>query len=111
MAIELTIERIKALSKSKGFKMKFICGNIGVRDNYFTDCKAKKIDIPVDKLTAVAIMLDTTVPLGAYPNPSSYGERYSFKPKDTPYHNGRECPFSILVSLVNNRGYFPISPL
>ena len=73
MAIELTVERIKALSKSKGFKMKFICGNIGVRDNYFTDCKAKKIDIPVDKLTAVATMLDTTVPLGAYPNPSSYG--------------------------------------
>ena len=61
MAIELTVERIKALSKSKGFKMKFICGNIGVRDNYFTDCKAKNIDIPVDKLTAVATMLNTTV--------------------------------------------------
>ena len=61
MNVELTVERIKALSKTKGFKMKFICGNIGVRDNYFTDCKAKKIDIPVDKLTAVATMLDTTV--------------------------------------------------
>ena len=93
MAIELTVERIKALSKSKGFKMKFICGNIGVRDNYFTDCKAKNIDIPVDKLTAVATMLNTTVPLSAYPNPLLYGERYSFKQEDTPYHNGRECPF------------------
>lgn len=61
MAIELTVERIKALSKARGFKMKFICGNIGVRDNYFTDCKTKKIDIPTDKLAAVATMLDTTV--------------------------------------------------
>lgn len=61
MAIELTVERIKALSKSKGFKMKFICGNIGVRDNYFTKCKAKNIDIPVDKLTAVVTMLNTTI--------------------------------------------------
>ena len=33
------------------------------------------------------------IPLSAYPNPSLYGERYSFKQEDTPYHNGRECPF------------------
>jgi hypothetical protein len=32
-------------------------------------------------------------PLSAYPNPLLYGERYSFKQEDTPYHNGRECPF------------------
>ena len=28
-----------------------------------------------------------TVPLSAYPNPTSCGERCSFKPKDTPYLN------------------------
>ena len=33
--------------------------------------------------------------MGAYPNPSLYGEQYSFKPKGTPYHNGKECLFSI----------------
>lgn len=27
------------------------------------------------------------VPLSAYPNPTLCGERYSFKPKDTPYLN------------------------
>ena len=36
-------------------------------------------------------------PLSAYPNPSLYGERYSFKQEDTPYHNGRECPFLFFV--------------
>lgn len=30
-------------------------------------------------------------PLDVYPNPSSYGERYSSKPKDTPCRNGRGC--------------------
>ena len=61
MNIELTVERIKALSKAKGFKMKFLCGNLGVRDNYFTDCKAKKLAIPDEKLKAIATMLETTV--------------------------------------------------
>ena len=46
MNIELTVDRIKTLSKTKGFKTKYICKNLGVRDNYFTDCKAKKTDNP-----------------------------------------------------------------
>ena len=33
-------------------------------------------------------------PLGAYPNPVLYGERFSFKQEDTPYHYGRECLFT-----------------
>ncbi len=61
MSTELIVNRIKALSKERGFKMKFICGNLGVRDNYFTDCKNKGLLIPDDTLRAVATMLDTTV--------------------------------------------------
>ena len=30
-------------------------------------------------------------PLSAYPNPTLYGERYSFKQKGTLYHDGRGC--------------------
>lgn len=92
MAIELTVERIKALSKSKGFKMKFICGNIGVRDNYFTDCKAKKIDIPVDKLTAVATMLDTTVAYLSGETDDPVFHLSSIGIKTFPYENSGKRP-------------------
>ena len=61
MNIELTVDRIKTLSKTKGFKTKYICKNLGVRDNYFTDCKAKKLIIPDDILKPLAIMLDTSI--------------------------------------------------
>ena len=61
MNIELTVERIKTLSKTKGFKTKYICKNLGIRDNYFTDCKAKKLVIPDDILKPLAIMLDTSI--------------------------------------------------
>ena len=61
MNIELTVDRIKNLSKLKGYKMKFICQNLGVRDNFFTDCKTKKLNIPDDILKQVSIILSTTV--------------------------------------------------
>ena len=57
-----TVNRIFELATNKGFKKKYLCAQLGVRP-----------------------------PLSAYPNPLLYGERYSFKQEDTPYHNGREC--------------------
>ena len=48
--------------------------------------------------------------MGAYPNPSLYGEQYSFKPKGTPYHNGRECPFFNFSEFSETFLIFPISP-
>ena len=81
MAIELTVERIKFPVKQRHSGL--------------------KRTLPPKKRQG-SILGSLGVPLGAYPNPSLYGERYSFKPKDTPYHNGRECPFSILVSLVTH---------
>lgn len=61
MSIALTVERIKALSKEKGFKMKHICSNLGVRENYFNDCKNKNLAIPDEKLKLTAVMLETTM--------------------------------------------------
>ena len=60
MNVEITVNRIKARCKDRGFKMKFICSNLGVRDNYFTDCRNKGIAIPEETLRTVATMLDTT---------------------------------------------------
>ena len=54
------------------------------------------------KLTNVVKELG--VPLSAYPNPSLYGERYSFKQEDTPYHNGRECPFLFFAGIAVGLG-------
>ena len=129
MDIKKSVDRIKALSKDRGFKMKHLCTKLGVRENYFNDCKNKNLTIPDNLISTLAIMLETTVeylkgetddpmfhlssigmktipyeskgtrlvyghtsaglgvPLSAYPNPTLCGERYSFKPKDTPYLN------------------------
>ena len=50
-------------------------------------------------------------PLNANPNPSLYGERYSFKQEDTPYHNGRECLFSAFGEVSDPFSIFTINPL
>ena len=41
-------------------------------------------------------------PLSAYPNPTLYGERYSFKQKDTLYRDGRGC-----LSSFSSKTVFP----
>ena len=93
--------------------LRIIAANLGTSVEYLKG----ETDDPVFHLSSIGIKTfpyensGKRPPLGAYPNPSLYGERYSFKQEDTPYHNGRECPFLTLVSLVNNRSYFPISPL
>lgn len=60
MQISFVVERIKNRSRERGFKMKFLCSQIGVRENYFNDCKNKNLEIPDDILTNVASRLDTT---------------------------------------------------
>ena len=44
----------------------------------------------------------TAPPLSAYPNPTLYGERYSFKQKDTLYRDGRGC-----LSSFSSKTVFP----
>ena len=60
MNIDLTVKRIKELSKNKGYKMKFICSSVNVRDNYFTDCKNKKIIIPNNIIQILSNILETS---------------------------------------------------
>lgn len=72
------------------FKLEF---NITGKKNF--------VDVPLDASLVDSIESNTPAgcsykvsfgpPLSAYPNPTLYGERYSFKQKDTLYHNGRGC--------------------
>lgn len=56
-----TVARIKETAKIKGYKMKWLCQNLGVRDNYFTDAKNKHMNIPDNIIQQVAVMLQTSV--------------------------------------------------
>lgn len=66
----MNTDRIKQLAKKQSKTVTYICKLIDRPKYYLND-----------------------VPLSANTNPISYGEPYSFKQEDTPYHNGRECPF------------------
>lgn len=61
MDIVKSVERIKDLSKTRGFKMKHLCSRLGVRENYFNDCKNKNLVIPDDLISTLAVLLETTV--------------------------------------------------
>lgn len=53
----IAVDRIKQTVKKNGYTMKFLCSTIGVRDNYFTDCKHRNADIPEDILRQVSAFL------------------------------------------------------
>ena len=55
------VERIKSRSRERGYKMKFLCAQVGVRENYFNDCKNKDLEISQDVLRDTARCLDTTI--------------------------------------------------
>lgn len=55
-----TVQRIKEMTKKNGYTMKHICAKLGVRDNFFTDCKHRGAPIPDDVLRSVATILETT---------------------------------------------------
>ena len=57
--IDLAVKRIKELAKNKGYKMKFVCSSVNVRDNYFTDCRNKKIAIPDTIIGELSRLLET----------------------------------------------------
>lgn len=76
MSIETTVIRIKEIAHSRGIKMKNLTAQLGVRDNYFTDCKNKGIDIPDELLKKVAVLLDTSV---EYLKGESDDPRFSLK--------------------------------
>ena len=61
MSIEMTVIRLKEITHNRGIKMKNLASQLGVRDNYFTDCKNKNIEIPEETLKKAAILLDTSL--------------------------------------------------
>lgn len=70
------IERLEQLRQEKGITRKKLLEDCKLGKNQFTYWEKNNAIPP---------------PLSAYPNPTLYGERYSFKQKDTLYHNGRGC--------------------
>lgn len=61
MNLDTTVFRVKSLAQKNGVKMKFLTAQMGVRDNYFTDCRNKGRAIPEELLKRLAIYLDTSV--------------------------------------------------
>lgn len=85
MNIDLTVKRIKELSKNKGYKMKFICSSVNVRDNYFTDCRNKNITIPNNIIQKLSNLLETNEDylMGITDNSSPKLKRTNTKDLDT----------------------------
>ncbi len=57
----VNINKIKELSKEQGLSLSFICGKIGVARVYFNDIQNSGRDIPDDRLSTIADLLNTTV--------------------------------------------------
>ncbi len=55
-----TIDRIKALAKQQGIKLKFICSSIGVAESFLGDVKNGRLRLSPERLGAIADLLDTT---------------------------------------------------
>lgn len=117
MNVEITVNRIKARCKDRGFKMKFICSNLGVRDNYFTDCRNKGVAIPEETLKAVATMLDTTVAYltGETDDPAFHVESVGLK--TMPYQQrgmrpvfGHASAGKGVLAEQESMGYEPVAP-
>lgn len=54
------IDKIKAIAKSKGTKMRYLCSKIGVVDSFFADAKNGKTTISDERLKTIADLLGTT---------------------------------------------------
>ncbi len=53
-------DRIRSLSKEKGISLSFICRKLGVANVYFIDIDKSGRDIPNDKLSVIAKILETS---------------------------------------------------
>lgn len=117
MSTSETVARIKLLSKENGFKLKYICSNLGVRENYFNDCKNKGLNIPEDILTRVSIMLETSVGYLKGETDDPYFHISSVGMKAIPMDHKGSRPVIGLASAGNGvlaqqeyLGYEPVSP-
>ena len=56
----VVLDRIKELSKKKGWPLTFLSSKLGLAASYFTDVKNGKTKISDDRLITIADILDTT---------------------------------------------------
>lgn len=54
------MDRIKNLSKEKGWSLSFLASKLGLTASYFTDVKNGKTKISDDRLAVIAAILNTT---------------------------------------------------
>ena len=54
------IDRIKALAKEKGIKLKFICANLGVAESYLGNVRSGRDRMTPERLKIIADILSTT---------------------------------------------------
>ena len=57
----MDVSRIKELAKSQGKSVAYICALMGQQRGYLNDVQNKNLSIPEDRLSAVALDLNTTV--------------------------------------------------
>ena len=111
------VQRIKEMTKKNGYTMKHICARLGVRDNFFTDCKHRGAPIPDDVLKTLATMLDTTVAYltGETDDPVFHVESVGLK--TMPYQQrgmrpvfGHASAGLGVLAAQENMGYEPVAP-
>ena len=54
-------DKLKDRAKELGIKLSFLCDKIGVYPTYIADSKNKNLDIPNERLTMIADLLNTTI--------------------------------------------------
>lgn len=111
------VQRIKEMTKKNGYTMKHICAKLGVRDNFFTDCKHRGAPIPDDVLKTLSTMLDTTVAylIGETDDPAFHVESVGLK--TMPYQQrgmrpvfGHASAGKGVLAEQENMGYEPVAP-
>ncbi len=75
----VNVNKIKRLSKQHGISLSFICGKIGVAKVYFNDIEKSGRDIPDDRLSVIADLLDTTI---EYLRDETAEEKKNLSPSD-----------------------------
>jgi transcriptional regulator with XRE-family HTH domain len=57
----LNIDKVKQLTKEKGWSLSFLCSKMGVYSSYINDVRRGKAVISNERLTILAELLDTSI--------------------------------------------------
>ena len=56
-----TIDKIRELTKERGWSMSYLCEKMGVTRVFFNDLKRAQRAVPIDRLNQIASILDVSV--------------------------------------------------